>query len=180
LKCINITHIFVSHLSELAKINGVSAMTDVTGFGLIGHLIEMAEGSNLTAELNYKSIPIIASLPYYISKSCIPDATYRNWNAYSNSICFSKNVDVAEAFTILPDPQTNGGILFSAKPSCLKEIQELLIENNLQKPIILVGDTSDKRNFTHVYDVIRAYWLAINKCKPGELYLIGNSKKNSI
>lgn len=54
------------------------------------------------------------------------------------------------------------------------------IENNLQKPIILVGDTSDKRNFTHVYDVIRAYWLAINKCKPGELYIIGNQKKSSI
>ena len=124
---------------KLAKINGVSAMTDVTGFGLIGHLIEMAEGSNLTAELNYKSIPKIDSLPYYISKSCVPDATYRNWNAYSNSICFSKNVDVAEAFTILPDPQTNGGILFSANPSCLKEIQDLLIENNLQNFIHPIG-----------------------------------------
>jgi GDP-4-dehydro-6-deoxy-D-mannose reductase len=54
------------------------------------------------------------------------------------------------------------------------------IENNLQEPIILVGDLSDKRNFTHVFDIVRAYWLAINKCIPGELYLIGNQNKNSI
>ncbi len=124
---------------KLAKINGLSAMTDVTGFGLIGHLIEMADGSNLTAELNYKSIPKIDSLPYYISKSCIPDATYRNWNAYNKNINFSKSINIAEAFTILPDPQTNGGILFSANPLCIKEIKDLLIENNLQDFIYPIG-----------------------------------------
>ena len=52
------------------------------------------------------------------------------------------------------------------------------IENNLQKPIIDVGVLTDKRNFTHVKDMVRAYWLAVNKCKYGELYIIGNSQED--
>ena len=54
------------------------------------------------------------------------------------------------------------------------------IERGLQEPIVKVGVLTDKRNFTHVQDIVKAYWLASNKCKLGELYLIGNEKKNSI
>lgn len=54
------------------------------------------------------------------------------------------------------------------------------IEAGLQKKIIKVGYLGDKRNFTHVYDIIKAYWLAVQKCKPGKMYLIGNNDKNSI
>ena len=55
-----------------------------------------------------------------------------------------------------------------------------LFEKKIQDPIIYVGDLSDKRNFTHVSDIVKAYWLAINKCKPGELNLIGNENKDNI
>lgn len=58
--------------------------------------------------------------------------------------------------------------------------QIALIENNLQKPQIKVGYLDDKRNFTHIRDIVEAYWLSVQKCKPGELYLVGNEDKKSV
>ncbi len=123
---------------ELGKISGVTAMTDVTGFGLLGHLIEMASGSGLTAELSYNAVPKISSLPGYIKQTIVPDATYRNWNAYSSQVFFAEGVNVMEAFTILPDPQTNGGILVSVKESSIAEVTDLFHRQGLDafsKPI---------------------------------------------
>ncbi len=111
---------------ELGKIDGVTAMTDVTGFGLLGHLIEMTEASNLSAELYYDRIPLIEGVKEYIRQRISPDATFRNWNSYSNKVKFEQNVNVMEAFTILPDPQTNGGLLFSVREESLEEVREIL------------------------------------------------------
>lgn len=108
-------------------------MTDVTGFGLLGHLIEMAEGSGLSAELYYSKIPMIAGLQEYLSQRIFPDATSRNWNSYSEKIKFEKGVNVMEAFTVLPDPQTNGGLLFSVKQDSVDEVTELLKSRELEK-----------------------------------------------
>lgn len=123
----------------LGKLKSVTAMTDVTGFGLLGHLIEMAEGSELTAVLNYDRIPKIKSLPVYMAQTIVPDATYRNWNAYSNQVSFASEVNVMEAFTLLPDPQTNGGILFSANQNDLGLIEELLAKHALHEFIKPIG-----------------------------------------
>ena len=65
---------------ELGKIKGVTAMTDVTGFGLLGHLIEMTEGSGLSAELYYDKLPVAEGVRDYITQRIFPDATTRNWN----------------------------------------------------------------------------------------------------
>jgi selenide,water dikinase len=108
---------------ELGKINGVTAMTDVTGFGILGHLVEMAEGSGLTAELFYSKLPLAPGVKEYISQRIFPDATTRNWNAYSNKVRFEKGVNVMEAFTLLPDPQTNGGLLFSVRENEVENIK---------------------------------------------------------
>lgn len=124
---------------KLGKINGVSAMTDVTGFGLLGHLIEMAEGSNLTAQLNYSSVPKIKGLEHYLQLNSIPDATYRNWNAYQAKVKFGEGVNVAEAFTVLPDPQTNGGLLFSMNPASMQELESLFTQNNLNMHLQAIG-----------------------------------------
>lgn len=123
----------------LGKIAGVSAMTDVTGFGLCGHLIEMAEGSNLTAELNYSLIPIHENVREYLAQRMIPDATYRNWNNYSNKIAFEKGVNVMEAFSILPDPQTNGGLLIAVSAKSIKEVQSLFKEYDLDSFCMPIG-----------------------------------------
>lgn len=115
----------------MGKIKGVHAMTDVTGFGLMGHLIEMAEGSGLSAELNYAAVPVLAAAREYLPQRIVPDATYRNWNGYSSKVGFGAGVNVMEAFTILPDPQTNGGLLIAVKPEALTEVQEVLQEYQL-------------------------------------------------
>ena len=117
----------------LGKIKGVTAMTDVTGFGLLGHLVEMAEGSGLSAEINYSLLPIADGVKDYLKQRIVPDATYRNWNAYSTKTGFEKGVDVMEAFNLLPDPQTNGGLLIAVDEPAVEEVKNLLKLNGLEK-----------------------------------------------
>jgi selenide,water dikinase len=117
---------------ELGKIKGVSAMTDVTGFGLAGHLIEMAEGSNLSSEIHYSQLHITEGTKEYLAQRIVPDATYRNWNSYSKKINFGKEVNVMEAFSILPDPQTNGGLLIAVDVGSVNEVKEVLKKYNLE------------------------------------------------
>ncbi|HEY5369318.1 MAG TPA: selenide, water dikinase SelD [Hanamia sp.] len=117
----------------LGNIKGISAMTDVTGFGLAGHLIEMAEGSGLSAEINYSNLNMIEGAKEYLAQRIVPDATYRNWNSYSKKINFEKGVNVMEAFSILPDPQTNGGLLIAVNSASLNELSEIFSRFGLEK-----------------------------------------------
>ncbi len=129
--------------SFLGTLSEVTAMTDITGFGLMGHLIEMAEGANLSATINYAAIPFAEGVKDYLSQKAVPDATYRNWNAYSKKVKFEKarpddpvgrGVNVMEAFTLLPDPQTNGGLMFSVPANDEdKLLQKIKAENPSQQ-----------------------------------------------
>jgi selenide, water dikinase len=123
----------------LGKIEGVHAMTDVTGFGLLGHLTEMTEGSGLSAELSYSSIKRIAGVEEYISLKTIPGATARNWNSYSNKIEFENGVDQTEAKLVLPDPQTNGGLLIAVNGNSVDEVKEIFKTNNLSSFLDPIG-----------------------------------------
>jgi selenide,water dikinase len=116
----------------LGKIEGVTAMTDITGFGLLGHLIEMAEGSNCSAEINYAALPVADGVREYLTQRIVPDATYRNWNSYSTKTAFEKGVNVMEAFNLLPDPQTNGGLLIAVDEKAVEAVKKLLRENGLE------------------------------------------------
>jgi selenide, water dikinase len=123
---------------ELGKIKGVTAMTDVTGFGLLGHLLEMAEGSGLSAEIYYDKLPVADGVKEYISQRIFPDATTRNWSSYGDKVKFEKGLNVMEAFTLLPDPQTNGGLLFSVNETSLEKVKSLLNKtgfNNFTEPV---------------------------------------------
>jgi selenide, water dikinase len=128
----------------LAQINGVTAMTDVTGFGLLGHLLEMAEGSNLGAELYYSKIPMLHEAKEYLAQRIVPDATYRNWNSYSSKVAFGPGVNVMEAFNLLPDPQTNGGLLFSVTENSIEEVKQLLLQQQLDNYIVPIGRMTAK------------------------------------
>ena len=137
----------------LGKIKGVTAMTDVTGFGLLGHLIEMAEGGNLSAELSYAAIPVTEGAKEYLQKRIVPDATYRNWNSYSKKVSFEKGVNVMEAFNLLPDPQTNGGLLIAVDENAVEEVKALLKEYKLENfttPIGTMRAVSDKTVFVQL------------------------------
>lgn len=111
---------------KLGSVAEITAMTDVTGFGLGGHLIEMAESAQLSAQLEYSKIQKINGLDKYLEQNILPDATFRNWNAMGDKIDF-KNADHAlEGFKLLPDPQTNGGLLIAVRPEGIKIVQKIL------------------------------------------------------
>ena len=131
----------------LGKIEGVHAMTDVTGFGLLGHLHEMMEGSELQACISYEKIPILEEARTYIAQKAIPDATSRNWNAYSKEVKFETGVNVMEAFQLLPDPQTNGGLLIAVAPDAVQEVQTILKEAGIElvEPIGHCTTNQEKR-----------------------------------
>ena len=123
----------------LSKFDYIHSITDVTGFGLLGHLIEMTEGSGLSAELFYNKIPFLEPAKEYAAQSIMPDATTRNWNSYSTKVAFETGVNVMEAFRLLPDPQTNGGILIAVKAEKLAEVQQLFAEHQLASYIEPIG-----------------------------------------
>ncbi len=134
--------------AALGKIKGVSAMTDVTGFGLLGHLIEMAEGSGLSAEVEYAKIQATQGVREYLAQRIVPDSTFRNWNSYSDKVAFDKSVNVMEAFNLLPDPQTNGGLLIAVQPEAVAAVQQLFKENQLDaflEPIGVFTNEEEKR-----------------------------------
>ena len=124
---------------QLGKLTSVTAITDVTGFGLLGHLIEMAEGSNLSAEIYYSKLPILDGATDFLKQRIVPDATYRNWNSYSTKVSFDKGVNVLEAFNLLPDPQTNGGLLIAVNSTKIEEVKERFTQNGLQNFIEPIG-----------------------------------------
>ena len=124
---------------ELAKFESVTAMTDVTGFGLAGHLLEMLGDNALSAEIHADKIPVLPNLEYYMNKFIVPDATYRNWKAYNEQIEIKPEVNGTHMFHLLPDPQTNGGLMFTVKPDGLEEIREFLKNNNYGDFISPIG-----------------------------------------
>lgn len=99
----------------------VKAMTDVTGFGLLGHLAEMCEGSKVSATLQFSDVPIFSEISEYIEKKCVPGGTERNWKSYSHKI--SEITDYQR--TILSDPQTSGGLLTAVVPEYENEFIQL-------------------------------------------------------
>ncbi|MFN8244692.1 MAG: selenide, water dikinase SelD [Ferruginibacter sp.] len=133
---------------ELGKLEGVHAMTDVTGFGLLGHLVEMAEGSGLSAQIHYNALPVTEGARAYLQQRIVPDATYRNWNAYSQKTGFEKGVNVMEAFNLLPDPQTNGGLLIAVAKEAAADVKLLLQQNGLDAFTNPIGELTGQNEKT--------------------------------
>lgn len=113
-------------------------MTDVTGFGLLGHLSELCEGSDVSAKLIFDRVPVIPSLPYYLDLGCIPGGTNRNWASYGHKIG-----PISERQKqILADPQTSGGLLVAVDASFATEFESLMHQNNLN--LISIGQLIPK------------------------------------
>lgn len=125
----------------LGSIKGVHAMTDVTGFALLGHLVEMAEGSGLSATINFEKVPaIINNLDYYINQKSIPGGTVRNWDSYGEKI--GPITDFQKA--ILADPQTSGGLLVAVAAEAAEEVTAIFRANGLERFIEPVGYLTEK------------------------------------
>ncbi|MCU0333679.1 MAG: selenide, water dikinase SelD [Chitinophagaceae bacterium] len=112
--------------AALGQLPGVHAMTDVTGFGLLGHLLEMCQAAQLQATIDYQQLSVLPGVQAYMAQNMVPDATYRNWNAYSSQVKMEKGVNMLEAFKLLPDPQTNGGLLLAVAPDAVAPVQACL------------------------------------------------------
>jgi selenide, water dikinase len=119
----------------LGKLVCVTAMTDVTGFGLLGHLTEMAEGSGLSAVINFEDVPVITPTIFeYIAQGSVPGGTTRNRDSYGDKI----GTLTETQWAILADPQTSGGLLVAVNKNNVAEVLALLEQNNLSsftKPI---------------------------------------------
>lgn len=103
--------------THLGQLPGVTAMTDVTGFGLLGHLVEMADGSGVTARLHADNVPLLPGIAHYVEQDCIPGGTHRNYDSYSERIGALSPTQK----NILCDPQTSGGLLVAVAPEGVTE-----------------------------------------------------------
>ncbi len=128
---------------KLAQLEGVHAMTDVTGFGLVGHLIEMCEASIISATLNYKNLKLLPGVEDYMAKFIFPDNTYRNWNAYEKKV---SGVNGPE-FIPLCDPQTSGGLLISVASEKEEEVRNLFADNGLMPFVESIGTIKERGEF---------------------------------
>jgi selenide,water dikinase len=108
----------------LSELPGVHALTDVTGFGLLGHLLELARGAGLTARLNMSQIPLLPGVEQLAHDGFFTGASGRNWEAYGKDVQLSPNITPAQ-HTLLTDPQTSGGLLVSCDPSAVDEVLAL-------------------------------------------------------
>lgn len=108
----------------LSSLPGVHAMTDVTGFGLLGHTLEMARGAGLTVKLKMAKIPLLPNVFQLASNGSVTGASERNWAGYGHDVVLGKDISAVQK-TLLTDPQTSGGLLVSCDPSAVDEILAL-------------------------------------------------------
>lgn len=135
--------------AKLGGLSGVNAMTDVTGFGLLGHLLEMCQGSALKATINSAAVPLLdESLYHYIQEGCVPGGSQRNWDSVRQYV---SNINARQQ-TLLCDPQTSGGLLISIAPDSVDEaIAVLIAAGCFYQPI---GHMSSAAEAQHLIEVI--------------------------
>ncbi len=129
------------------------AMTDITGFGLFGHLLEMMEASGTIAELDLKNIPLlIPHLGEYIDQKAVPGGTLRNWDGYGEQIVISQELDAAFTQAILADPQTSGGLLMAVSENGVQAVEEILRRNH--KALHIIGRVKRDNGQKHRIKVV--------------------------
>ena len=126
---------------DLASLPGVHAMTDVTGFGLLGHTLELCRGANLTARIRYTNLPWIDGVIALAKAGVHTGASARNWASYADSVELAAHLPVL-AHTLLADPQTSGGLLVSCAPSAVDAVMALFRDGKFNQATI-IGEMVD-------------------------------------
>jgi selenide,water dikinase len=111
---------------SLGKLDFVHALTDVTGFGLLGHLTEMCAGSGVSAEIEYAQIPLMDGVKELAAKFIYPDSTMRNWKSFESKV---EGIN-GESLLTLCDPQTSGGLLIAVDPKHEQELFKISLPPN--------------------------------------------------
>ena len=105
----------------LGRMDGVHALTDVTGFGLLGHLLEICRGSRLGAAIDFARIPLLPDVRELAGAGCVTGASGRNWAGYGKDVDLAAAIGDAEQ-ALLTDPQTSGGLLVACAPEAVAEV----------------------------------------------------------
>lgn len=123
---------------KIAKISQVNALTDVTGFGLAGHLLEICHGADLSAKLDISLLPLLPNARHYLQLGCIPGGTHRNFDSYGEHLPELTE----EQKAIICDPQTSGGLLIAVATDGEAALQTLLADNGIEP--ICIGQLVEK------------------------------------
>jgi selenide,water dikinase len=120
---------------DLAKMPGVHALTDVTGFGLLGHLLEVCRGSHLRARVEWSAIPLFTEARTLASTGFVTGGSARNWNGYGSLVDLTTHGAVEQA--ILTDPQTSGGLLVACAPESVNGVLDCFAREGFQRAAII-------------------------------------------
>jgi len=123
--------------TTLGCLAGVHAMTDVTGFGLLGHLVEICKGSDVTAVLDYDALPILPNALDYAARGCITGASSRNWAGYGKSVVLDPKCFGDAERALLTDPQTSGGLLISCAPEVVTEVLSVFLQQGFDHAAVI-------------------------------------------
>jgi selenide,water dikinase len=115
---------------------GVHALTDVTGFGLLGHLLELARGAGLEAQLDMANIPLLPGVEQLARDGYFTGASGRNWDAYGKDVQLAASIDPAQQ-ALLTDPQTSGGLLVACDPASVDEVLALFAREGFEGAAVI-------------------------------------------
>src|SRR5574343_1655597 len=107
---------------DLAALDGVHALTDVTGFGLAGHALEMARGAGLQAQIDWRTVPLHPGVRALAEQGFVTGASGRNWAGYGADVTLPADFAAPDQ-ALLTDPQTSGGLLVACAPDALDAVQ---------------------------------------------------------
>jgi selenide,water dikinase len=110
--------------TELAAMPGVHALTDVTGFGLAGHALELARGASLGVRIDWSAVPLLAGVREMAAQGMVTGASGRNWSGYGADVTLPEAFATADT-ALLTDPQTSGGLLVSCAPQAVADVLAL-------------------------------------------------------
>ena len=137
---------------DLAALEGVHALTDVTGFGLAGHALEMARGAHCDVEVNWSSVPLLDSVETLAKQGFITGASGRNWAGYGAEVVLPEGFSTVDQ-ALLSDPQTSGGLLVSCAPAALDAVMAVFKQHGFAQATV-VGKVSQTQGDKPVLRVV--------------------------
>lgn len=120
----------------LAQVPGVHALTDVTGFGLLGHVLELCRGAELGATLAMERVPLLPRVERMAAEGLVTGASGRNWASYGGDVDLSAAITLAQQ-ALLTDPQTSGGLLVSCAPEAVGAVMAIFREEGFEQAAVI-------------------------------------------
>ena len=132
---------------ELAALDGVHALTDVTGFGLAGHALELARGALCTVQIDWARVPLLEGVRALAAQGMVTGASGRNWAGYGGDVSLPEGFDPTDQ-ALLCDPQTSGGLLVSCAPQAVDAVMDIFRRHGFDAAAeigqITAGDAAGK------------------------------------